>query len=60
MKNMTFQNRATLVWRKLRSSSLFSLLGEALRLDIRALLTGPSSIASCIAGIQRNLGRRRE
>jgi len=26
MKNMTFQNRATLAWRKARSSSLFSLL----------------------------------
>jgi hypothetical protein len=28
MKNITFQNSATLLWRKARPSSLFSLTGD--------------------------------
>ena len=46
IKNVTFQNSATLACTKARSSSLFSLLGGALRLSIQALSTAAPSIAS--------------
>src|SRR3954469_5829095 len=45
MKNVTFQNNATLACTKARSSSLFSPLDGALRLSIQTLSTTAPSIA---------------
>src|SRR5690349_6462924 len=52
MKKLTFQNRATLAWRKARSSSLFSLPNERLWLGIRRLLPARPLIARDRASIR--------
>src|SRR4051794_2070784 len=52
MKKVTFQNRATLAWRKARSSSLFSLPNERPWLGIRRLLPARPLIARDRASIR--------
>src|SRR6185295_7116903 len=52
MKKVAFQNRATLAWRKARSSSLFSLPNERPWLGIRRLLPARPLIARDRASIR--------